>query len=240
MEALLSVNHISVNYGHEAVLKNLSFDINSGEILGIIGPNGAGKSTLLKTILGIVKPYKGEIILNEQIAVKPHTVIGYVPQSRPIDMGSTVHIKDFISMGLPHTFRPWLNKKERKILDEIMDITQTREYIHKSISKLSGGQRQRVFLAQALARQPKILLLDEPTSNLDPSAQEQIAIIVRRISRELDISAIFISHDLALIAQYADRILYLTKEKYDVGPVKEMMTPSVLSSIYGANINVRG
>ncbi|MDC3415908.1 metal ABC transporter ATP-binding protein [Aquibacillus salsiterrae] len=227
----LSLEDISVHLGNEQVLQDVSFTLNAGEFLGVIGPNGAGKSTLLKVILGIIKPNKGRITPQNK-----NSVIGYVPQSRPMDMGNTIAVKDFVSMGLPHSIRPWLTKKEKHMVNEIIALTQIGEFSHKSISELSGGQKQRVYLAQALARQPKIMLLDEPTSNLDPAAQEQVTSIVRDTSNKLGIGVIFISHDLNLVSQYADRILYLTKGNYAIGTVGEMMKSSVLSQLYGTKV----
>jgi zinc/manganese transport system ATP-binding protein len=112
------------------------------------------------------------------------------------------------------------------------------DYADKPIGKLSGGQRQRLFLAQALVRNPQILLLDEPTSNLDPGAQETIATVVDQVRRERGITVLFVSHDVNLISRYADKILYMTKDSYAIGAVDEIMKSSVLSKLYGMPVEV--
>jgi zinc/manganese transport system ATP-binding protein len=233
MDYLLSINNVSVNFGKRSVLQDLSFTLNPGEFLGIIGPNGAGKSTLFKVILGILKPFMGTVeVFNQGKGIIPASIIGYVPQSRPVDSDISIAVWDFISMGLPHKFRPWLTHKDKITLEEIIELTQTQRFAKKSVGKLSGGERQRVYLAQALARQPKILLLDEPTSNLDPAAQEQMVAVVKHVSQRLNVSVMFISHDLNIVSQHADRILYLGKENYAIGTVKEIMKPAELTKMY--------
>jgi zinc/manganese transport system ATP-binding protein len=164
--------------------------------------------------------------------------LGYVPQSRQIDPETPLSSRNFVSMGLPHKFRPWLTRQDRMIVEEAMEMTNSRDFADKPIGKLSGGQRQRLFLAQALVKKPNLLLLDEPTSNLDPGAQEIIVSVVDRIRRERGITVLFVSHDVNLLSRYADKILYMTQDSYAIGPVAEIMQSSVLSSLYGMPVEV--
>lgn len=209
MSTKIKVNHISVRFKDEELLNDLSFSLNEGEIIGIVGPNGAGKSTLLKVILGMTVPYKGSV---EWSGRSQYKAVGYVPQSRMIDEEMPIQTLDFVAFGLPHLIRPWLTKKDRKTIQKVMAMTDTIHLAKKSIGKLSGGEKQRVFLAQALVKNPEVLLLDEPTSNLDPEAQEQVASLVHQLCREQGIGVLFISHDLDLISRYADRILHISRE----------------------------
>jgi zinc/manganese transport system ATP-binding protein len=228
----VEVKNVDVSLDGKWILRNLTFSVESSVFLGIIGANGSGKTTLMKVILKILKPQGGTVdIVNA-------SRLGYVPLSRHIDPETPLSSWDFVSLGLPHKFRPWITRQDRMIVKEAMEITNSIDYAAKPIGKLSGGQRQRLFLAQALVKNPQILLLDEPTSNLDPGAQETIASVVDRIRRERGITVLFVSHDVNLISRYADKILYMTQDSYAIGTVDDIMQSSVLSKLYGMSVEV--
>jgi zinc/manganese transport system ATP-binding protein len=228
----LTLKNVNVSFDGKWVLRDLSFSVESGEFLGIIGPNGSGKTTLMRVLLSMLRPQEGTV------KIENDSRIGYVPQSRQIDPDTPLSSRNFVSLGLPHKFRPWLSRRDRTIVEEALELTNSVEYADKPIGKLSGGQRQRLFLAQALVRNPHILLLDEPTSNLDPGAQETIASVVDQVRRERGITVLFVSHDVNLISRYADKILYMTKDSYAIGTVNEIMESSVLSKLYGMPVEV--
>jgi zinc/manganese transport system ATP-binding protein len=234
------VNNVSVHLGGKRILNDLSFTVKPGEFMGIIGPNGAGKTTLFRVLLGMVPTTNGSVQFQNQDRkpVPGSSVIGYVPQARQIDPETPMTAWDFVSLGLPHRYRPWTTRQDRTIITEALRLTDAVHLAAKTVGKLSGGEKQRIFLAQAIVRNPQILLLDEPTSNLDPGAQEHMASLVHRICRERRVSVLFISHDINLIARYADRILYLTQGHYAVGTVEEVMQPEVLSRLYGNSVEV--
>lgn len=233
----LDVQGITVYLGGKTVLKDISFQVMAGEFIGILGPNGAGKTTLFRVLLQMLKPQLGKVTLNRDPSLGK-SAVGYVPQSRQIDPEMPMWAWDFVSLGLPFSLRPWLNRKDKAAVRHAMELTGSLHLAQKSIGQLSGGERQRVFLAQALVRNPQILLLDEPTSNLDPGAQEAMAELVHTVCRTRKISILFISHDVNLINRYADRILYLTPGHYAVGTVDEVMQPDVLHRLYGSAVNV--
>jgi zinc/manganese transport system ATP-binding protein len=234
------VQDVSVHLGGKSILSHVSFSVKPGEFLGIIGPNGAGKTTLFQVLLGLLKPQDGQVQFEDanQKLIERSSAIGYVPQSRQIDPEIPMTAWDFVSLGLPHKLRPWFTSKDRDTIKHALHITDSEHLTHKMIGKLSGGERQRIYLAQALVRNPQVLLLDEPTSNLDPGAQEKMASVVDRICHETGVSVLFISHDINLIARYAHRILYLTQGHYAVGAVEDVMQSNVLSSLYGNNVEV--
>ncbi|MDB5083449.1 MAG: Zinc/manganese transport system ATP-binding protein [Bacilli bacterium] len=239
MSGGIRVHDLNVSLGGQSILHDLSFSMHPGDFLGVIGPNGAGKSTLFKVILGMLKPQSGEVnYIGNAAPEKQSPTIGYVPQSRQIDPEVPLRTWDFVSLGLPHKVRPWLTRRDKKTINEALQMTDCERFAHKAIGKLSGGERQRAFLAQALVRDPDILLLDEPTSNLDPGAQEQMAWLVDHVCRERGIGVLFISHDVNLIAKYADRILYLTRGNFAVGTVNEVMQSDVLTNLYGTAVEV--
>jgi zinc/manganese transport system ATP-binding protein len=233
-QVAIDVQQISVHLDGKTILNEMSFQIKSGEFIGILGPNGAGKTTLFRVLLDLLQPQSGKVV----IADRNKAIIGYVPQSRQIDPDMPMLAWDFVCLGLPHPLRPWLNRKDKLMVEEAMELTGSASLARKSIGQLSGGERQRVFLAQALVRQPLILLLDEPTSNLDPGAQEIMASLVNAICRKRQISVLLISHDVNLINRYADRILYITPGQYAMGTVEEVMQTEVLQQLYGSSVEV--
>lgn len=230
----IDLSHVTVSFGHKIIHRDLTFSVAEGELLGIIGPNGAGKTTLLRMLLGLLKPEKGSItICGKEVRGRGSSLLGYVPQSRLIDPETPLEAWDFVSFGLNKDFlRPWLTKNERAQIKEIFRLVGAEAYMHKSIGLLSGGERQRLFLAQALLSNPKCLLLDEPTAALDPGSQERIVELVDHVRRQLGITVSFISHDINLIARYADRILYLANGEYAIGTRDEVMTTEVLTRLY--------
>jgi zinc/manganese transport system ATP-binding protein len=240
MSCEILVQDISVHLGGKSILDHVSFSVKSGEFHGIIGPNGSGKTTLFQVLLGLLEPQLGSIQFEDEFQkkIERSSVIGYVPQSRQIDPEIPMTSWDFVSLGLPHKIRPWFTSKDRAAIEDALLLTDAESLTYKMIGKLSGGERQRVYLAQALVRNPRVLLLDEPTSNLDPGAQEKMAAVVARICNKTGVSVLFISHDINLIARYANRILYLTKGHYAVGTVEDVMQSDVLSNLYGNTVEV--
>jgi zinc/manganese transport system ATP-binding protein len=240
----LEAQGISVHLDGKTILNNLSFQVKAGEFIGILGPNGAGKTTLFRVLLKLIRPQSGKVIFPKQnnsfelTSLIKKTVIGYVPQSRQIDSDLPMHAWDFVCLGLPHPLRPWLNRIDKAAVQEALELTGATPFAGKSIGQLSGGERQRVFLAQALVRNPHILLLDEPTSNLDPGAQEAMASVVNSICRKRQISVLLISHDVNLINRYADRILYITPGHFAMGTIDEVMQTEVLQKLYGSAVEV--
>jgi len=220
MRGELEVRNITVYINGDKILNHVSFSVHRGEFLSVIGPNGAGKTTLLKVISGLIRPQSGIVKIHNG---KGKAAIGYVPQSRLIDPETPVQVRDFVSFGLPSLIKPWLTKKDRKAIEKVMALTHTMHLAGKPVGKLSGGERQRVFLAQALLREPEVLLLDEPTSHLDTGAQEQMAALVYKLCRDRKMSVLFVSHDLNLVAKFAHRILYLAKDGYAIGEADEIL-----------------
>ncbi|MFC4812463.1 metal ABC transporter ATP-binding protein [Paenibacillus sp. GCM10023250] len=236
-DAALAVKQLSVHLNGRPILNDLSFQVNPGEFLGILGPNGAGKTTLFRALLGLVKPQAGSIVLPRPTGAG-QTAVGYVPQFRQIDPELPMHAWDFVCLGLPHAIRPWLNRAEKRTVQEALELTGSARLARASVGRLSGGERQRIYLAQALVRNPRLLLLDEPTSNLDPGAQEDMAAVIDRVRRERNAAVLLISHDVNLVNRYADRILYLTPRRHAVGTVDEVMRTEVLQRLYGGKVDV--
>ncbi|KNF08684.1 ABC-type cobalamin/Fe3+-siderophores transport system, ATPase component [Gottschalkia purinilytica] len=239
----LEVRNVDCGYDNKSILKDISFEVDTGDIVCILGPNGVGKTTLFKTILGFLKPQNGKITLDGQDVSKWSRKnfaksIGYVPQAhvppfpyRVIDvvvMGRTAHLDAFSSPS----------EKDFKIAEEAIE-TLNISYLKDSIyTEISGGERQLVLIARALAQEPKILIMDEPTSNLDFGNQIRVLNHIRKLSKR-DISVIMTSHfpDHAFIA--STKVLVIGREsKFEVGDPKEVITAELLSNIYNIDLKL--
>ena len=209
---MLSVENLQFHYqGGPKVLKKINFSLGDGEFLAILGNNGAGKSTMLKCFNHIITPDAGEVLLNGENLLKMSAKevarrIAFVAQNVP-DTQMTVH--DMVMLGR----RPYMSwaftDRDHEIVHEAMDRLKVSEFRGRFLNRLSGGERQKVMLARALAQEPKLLLLDEPTSSLDLKNQYQVLQIVKDICHETGISAIVVIHDLNLALRFCDRFLLM-------------------------------
>ena len=196
-------------FGKQKALDNVSFSINKGELVGFLGPNGAGKSTMMKIITGFMPPYSGDVFVNKQkitlenIEIKRN--IGYLPENNPLY--TDLYVKEYLEITAG--FYKLKNKKQR--LAEMVELTGLGNEQHKKIRALSKGYRQRVGIAQALIHNPSVLILDEPTTGLDPNQLEEIRALIREISREKTV--IISSHIMQEVEAICNRILVINKGK---------------------------
>jgi len=238
--AKLKVQDIEFSYVSDTVIKDVCLELSESEVLSIIGPNGAGKSTLLRCIDKILYPQKGTILLDEmnikkmkmrEIAKK----IGYIPQRVSQLFPATVF--DVVLTGR----RPHLNWKNsdkdiEKVL-EVLEILNIKDLAMRDINGLSGGQQQNVFFARALAQEPEVLLLDEPTSNLDVKHQLEMMDIVKNVVKEKGISAIISIHDLNLAARYSDKVIIMKNGMiFAAGEPLAILTRENIKSVYGVEV----
>jgi len=193
---ILSIKNLTFSYSKQIVLEDINLEVDKKEFLAIIGPNGGGKSTLLKLIIGLLTPTKGEINLYEK-------KIGYVPQNTNINNTFPIKVWEVVSLGYKPTSK--VKEKVLKVLKEV----NAKDFYDKKIGELSGGQRQRVLIARALFSDPKLLLLDEPTSNIDPKTSESIYELLQKLNK--DITIIVVSHDITVSLKYATKIAYINK-----------------------------
>ncbi|MBU0758774.1 MAG: ABC transporter ATP-binding protein [Candidatus Omnitrophica bacterium] len=214
MQTLIDVNSLSGGYDKNLVIKDLSFEVKKGEFLGIIGPNGSGKSTLLKLMSRALVPRSGTIAL-EGKDIKSMDLkefcrkTAFVPQDTVINFSFSV--EEIVLMGrIPHLRRmQFETKKDFSIAHNALSLTDTLYIKDKEISELSAGERQRVVIAKALAQEPMLLFLDEPTSHLDIGHQAQILDLLKKMNREKDLTIVMVMHDLNLASEYCSRIILL-------------------------------
>jgi len=209
---VIDIENLNFTYEKDVVLENINLHIKEKEFLAIIGPNGGGKSTLLKLILGIEKIRSGSIKIFEKKASKNLTSVGYVPQNTNVNTDFPIKVIEVVMMGHVGHKRPLIGYKKEELecaLDSLKQVGMEK-YSEKKIGSLSGGQRQRVMIARALCSHPKILLLDEPTSNIDAIGQKDIYKLLKKLNKHITI--VVVSHDLSIILEYASSVLHVNKK----------------------------
>jgi len=238
----LEINNLSFNYAGHPVLKDIELSIDLGEVLSIVGPNGSGKSTLLKCINRILKTKQNTVLIDGKDASKINLkelskIIGYVPQSSTSTFPFTVF--DVVLMGR-RPYISWnLSERDSEIVADMLDFLGIGELAMRHFNELSGGEQQKVIIARALAQQPQILLLDEPTSSLDIRHQLEILCILRSLTQSKDRSVVVSMHDLNLASRFSDRMLMLKKGKiFACGTPKEVLTEKNIEEIYGIKSKV--
>ncbi len=238
----VEVEDVSFGYGSNYVLKDVSMIALPGEITAVIGPNGAGKTTLLKLIANVIKPKSGRIRFNGVDTTEMNRdeivkIISYLPQENVIPGILTVY--EVVLLGrIPYL--SWrVDRRDLEITERILSDLGLEKYAKRFANQLSGGERQMVLIAQALVREPKVLLLDEPVSNLDIRNQLEILDLIRAITKQKRITTILILHDLNLAARYADKLVVLNSGRvYACGKPEEVLTPDMLTAVYGVEARV--
>ncbi len=208
--SLVSVQSVSYKYNSESVLENVSFDIEEGDFLGIIGPNGAGKTTLFHCMLGLLNSYSGKItILNHDIKKYKKILkkIGYIPQKKSIDQKFPLTVEELVSLSLPRN-------TSKNIVLEILKQVRLYTLKDRTIGQLSGGQQQRVLIAKALVNNPLILMLDEPTNELDPKSQNDFYSLLKELNEKNKITIIWSSHDMDAVNKYANKVSCINKRMF--------------------------
>lgn len=244
-EVLIETFGLKCGYEGREILKGITISLLPGELIGLLGPNGAGKSTLIKALSKILRPIAGTIYVEgediESLSFKDVAKrVGVVPQETLLDYNFTVY--DVVMMGRnPYISRfKGETKLDKEIVLEAMKSTNTLEFADRSITELSGGEKQRVILARALAQQPKILLLDEPTSHLDISYQIEMLNLIKRLIKEKNIGALSALHDPNLASQFCDKIILMKDGKiYDFGTPKEVLTSKNLKDVFNIDVIVK-
>lgn len=239
---ILSLDHIGLTFGKRDVLKDVTFSVFPGEFIGVIGPNGAGKSTLLKIILGLLHQAKGTVTIDGKVqtARQNGSLVGYVPQKLFLDPNLPMRGRDLVALGLDgnHWGIPLHRKARGARVEEMLEAVDGLRFADEAVGRLSGGEQQRLLIAQALLSQPKLLLLDEPLSNLDIKSAYEIVELVARISRERGIAVLLVAHDMNPLLQAMDRVLYITSGKAVLGTVDDVFQKDVLSTLYGYSVDV--
>ncbi len=224
---ILEVEHLSVSYNGRTVLNDLHFSIKKGEIVAIVGPNGSGKTTLIRAILGLI-PYRGRVSINHEPVQTTLEKIGYVPQKFVFDRTIPMTVSEFLKIA----FRKVEHRKIRRALLEV-DMKQHEDTL---IGDLSGGQLQRVLIARSLLNEPSILLLDEPTSEVDAVGTKSFYDIVAHLNRVHQTTVLLVSHEINMVYKFADQIICLNRDLICYGKPKDTITKEVLEKLYGKEV----
>jgi len=241
---MIKLKNASLGYDHRAILNDVSLEAVPGKVLGLIGPNGSGKSTLIKGMTRLIKLFSGHVLLDgrdimtykrEQLAC----LIATVPQNPVLPEAFTAF--EVVLMGrTPHLgLLRYEGKRDVAIAWQAMEATQTHFLAERRVGELSGGERQRLVIARALTQQPKIVLLDEPTANLDINYQVEILDLIRSLCFEEGLTVVIALHDLNLAAQYCDWLVMLNGGQiYTEGIPPDVLTAQNIREVYGAEVCV--
>ena len=223
-EPVLSVRNMTVKLGHLTILQNVNMDVEKGDVVGIVGPNGGGKTTLLNAVLGNIPLTSGEVFLfGKKIETfNDFELVGYVAQNAiQFDPLFPATVKEIVSLGRLSRKKMGrrLKQEDREAVDRAIDLMGLGNVADRKISELSGGQKQRIFIAKALARRPKLLILDEATAGLDVCMQDHFVNVLRGLRKESDFTVITVSHDLSGVMCQANKLAVVNR--------RLMMTPIV-------------
>jgi iron complex transport system ATP-binding protein len=243
---MLEARDITVTYGSRRAVSGVSLTLRPGNVIAVIGPNGAGKSTLLRSLNGALKPATGEIILDE----RPLTTYSRRSVARRIsvvaqeaDLRFPVTVFEFVLGGryawASNSGWGWETARDVSVASEVLRETQLESLSGRLMNELSGGERQRAVLARALATEAGVLLLDEPTANLDLAHQATILALVRKRCDTRETSALVITHDINLAAEFSDRVLLMKEgSTVAVGPPGDVLTPALLREVFAVEVLV--
>ena len=225
MDHILEVDRLSVRFGSIEVLTELSFSVAKGTSLAVIGPNGAGKTVLFQALIGSI-PAAGTI------RWAPDVQIGYVPQKLDLERDVPITGMDFLQA------RSKLPQGSSAEISRVLDLVGiSRNVSERTIGTLSGGQFQRLLVAFALLGNPSVLLLDEPTAGIDEPGQQRLNELIHRLQEEQSLTVLFISHELTVVYRYATNVLCLGRKRVCFGPPRTILTPDLLTEIYGTPVD---
>ncbi len=235
----LRFDNVTLALGGRLVLRALNLAIPQGLFVGVFGPNGAGKTTFLRAALGLLRPATGHIDVLGQQARSAQSGIGYMPQTRAPLSDLSLSGWDFVAVAASGAWGlAWPTKAQRADVARVIALVDASAYAHRPVRTLSGGERQRLLLAQALLGAPRMLLLDEPLSGLDPHHQAASIGLVHELQKRLGITVLFTAHELNPLLPVLDRVLYLGNGEAALGSVAEVVNAPTLSRLYGARIDV--
>jgi manganese/zinc/iron transport system ATP- binding protein len=230
----ISVEDLTVAYRQEPVLWDVDVEVPEGSLMAIVGPNGAGKSTLLKTILGLLAPAAGRVLIYGKPFKEQRKLVAYVPQRGSVDWDFPTNALDVVMMGR-YGHLGWFKRPDdtvRRLALEALQKVSMEAFAERQISQLSGGQQQRVFLARALAQDAQIYFMDEPFQGVDATTERAIVSLLQSLRADGS-TVVCVHHDLETVPEYFDRVLLLNVRAIASGPVGEVFTPENLRRTYG-------
>ncbi len=248
-DAAVVARDAAVRVGGRTIWQGVNLAIPRGSFTAILGPNGAGKSTLLKAVLGLQALAAGEIAALGRPPGNGNRRVGYLPQRRSFDASLRIRGVDIVRLGLDGSrwgvplprlgrFSTRHEREAQRRVAELIELVDSTAYATRPIGQLSGGEQQRLLIAQALARQPELLLLDEPLESLDITNQGAIAALIQAICRDQHVTVLMVAHDVNPIVSYLDQVIYIARGSVVTGAVEQVITTETLSRLYATRIEV--
>ncbi|RLI02996.1 ABC transporter [Candidatus Bathyarchaeota archaeon] len=234
MDEIVSLENVSVYFNGVPILEDINLSIKQDDFLAIIGPNGGGKTTLLKVILGLIKPSKGKVKVFGKSPEEGRKLVGYLPQYVSFDPNFPISVFEVVLMGRYKGVLQGFSEEDKNAALNALKIVGMTEFKDRQISELSGGQLQRVFMARAIVREPKLLLLDEPTASIDPEMQKTFYELLQKLKKKMAI--ILVTHDIGAISVYVDKIACLNRKLFYHGLKDEGLEK--LKETYGCPVEL--
>ncbi len=230
---IINLSNVTIGYGKKVIVKGINLSIFGNDFIGIVGPNGAGKTTLLKTLLGNLKPLGGTII-------KDSLRFGYVPQRDTVQPLLPYTVQDVVMMGRYSLMGMFSTPtdKDYKIVDASLEKVGIKHLEDFNYNSLSGGQRQRTLIARALAVEPDILILDEPTNGMDTPSHHSLLSLISGLHQDKKLTIILVSHLLSDVANGVKRLVLIEKNFFQAGPIEEVLSEENLKKTYSADFHV--
>jgi len=240
MEILVEFKNVACGYGDKVIFRGLTLSIFKGVFAGLVGPSGTGKSTLLKSLLGAVPVLEGGIwVAGRRVTRRTPPGVGYVPQTETVDWNFPVTVEQVVLMGLYRRmgWLPWPSRGDRLRVRELLAQLGIGRYAERHIKALSGGEQQRVFLARALAADPDLLVLDEPTAGVDLKTQHGILHLLGELNRR-GVTILITTHDLNAVARHLPWVICFNRGVVAQGDPEEVFTSQILSRTYDSEMSV--
>ena len=228
-DTLIRARGLALGYGGSPIVEDVELEVRAGEVWFLIGPNGSGKTTLLRAVLGLVAPQRGELWLHPDVADRGH--VGYVPQRSEWNPALPTTVREFVSLGLVGAGVPRGERRER--LAWALERVGLGTLAPRDFRSLSGGQRQRALVARALVRRPRLLLLDEPTEELDVVSEAGLLDALAELVRSQGTTLLFVTHELELAAKWATHVALFSNHRVTVGPRDEVLANGALERAFG-------
>lgn len=236
-EKAIEVTDLTIAYRDKPVLWDVDMDVPAGILMAIVGPNGAGKTTMIKSILGLIKPAAGQVLVYGKPYEEQRHLVGYVPQRGSVDWDFPTSVLDVVMMGR-YGALGWLKRPgalERAAAFDALDKVGMKSFAERQISQLSGGQQQRVFLARALVQDAQLYFMDEPFQGVDATTERAIVTLLQEL-RSAGKTVVVVHHDLQTVPEYFDWVTMLNVRRIASGPVSEVFTEQNLRQTYGGKV----
>jgi len=236
MKNLIKLDNVAIGYEKEVFVDSINLSIECNQFWGVLGPNGSGKTTLLKTILNLISPVSGNIVFNNEL------VFGYVPQNEKFDPIFPISVYELVSMGRYSRVKPGsrISQTDKSLIEKSIESAGISHLKDRTFRSLSGGEKQRALLARAIAGEPNILVLDEPTASVDIKGEAQIMELVKNIQTESELAVLMVSHFLNTVSEFSDHIILVDKDNniFQAGTKSEVLKKESLDKFFGLNLNL--